>query len=277
MSRILTAVAVLPFLIASILISWLQPLFVALAAAALALSLYEFYLLARKRDLRPDVVAMFLGSAAFFTIFLFDRPGPGRLMDLLLLSQLTLVALTIGALIAATLRGEPFESMLTSTGATLLGVMYIAFLGSHLVALRTGFDQSLSADLLSFFFLVLMGSDAGAYYVGRAIGKRKLAPKISPGKTWEGVVAGVLTGLLMATLAHFWFFPELQLKVALPLGLVMVVLGIFGDLAESALKRGAGAKDAAKILPGHGGLLDRLDSLLFNAPLIYYFARAHFG
>ncbi|HLA09573.1 MAG TPA: phosphatidate cytidylyltransferase [Pyrinomonadaceae bacterium] len=277
MSRILTAVAVLPILIASILIPWLQPLFVALAAAALALALYEFYLLARKRDLRPDVVAMFLGSAAFFTIFLFDRPGPGRLMDLLLLSQLTLVVLTIGSLIAATLRGEPFERMLTSTGATLLGVIYIAFLGSHLVALRTGFDQPLSADLLSFFFLVLMGSDAGAYYAGRAIGKHKLAPKISPGKTWEGVVGGVLAGLLMATLAHFWFFRELQLKVALPLALVMVVLGIFGDLAESALKRGAGAKDAAKILPGHGGLLDRLDSLLFNAPLIYYFARAHFG
>jgi len=190
MSRILTAVAVLPILIASILIPWLQPLFVALAAAALALALYEFYLLARKRDLRPDVVAMFLGSAAFFTIFLFDRPGPGRLMDLLLLSQLTLVVLTIGSLIAATLRGEPFERMLTSTGATLLGVIYIAFLGSHLVALRTGFDQPLSADLLSFFFLVLMGSDAGAYYAGRAIGKHKLAPKISPGKTWEGVVGG---------------------------------------------------------------------------------------
>ena len=81
----------------------------------------------------------------------------------------------------------------------------------------------------------------------------------------------------MATAAHYWFFRELPLKWTLLLATVMVALGIFGDLTESALKRGAGAKDAANILPGHGGLLDRLDSLLFNAPLIYYFARVYFG
>jgi len=149
-------------------------------------------------------------------------------------------------------------------------------LGSHLVSLRTGFNQLLSAHLLSFFFLVLMGGDTGAYYVGRAFGKRKLAPSISPGKTWEGAVGGLLAALAMATLAHFWFFRELPLKYTLPLAALMTVVGIFGDLAESALKRGAGAKDAANILPGHGGILDRLDSLLFNAPLIYYFARFYF-
>jgi phosphatidate cytidylyltransferase len=130
--------------------------------------------------------------------------------------------------------------------------------------------------MLSFFFLVLMGADAGAYYVGRAFGKRRLAPSISPGKSWEGVAGGVAAALLMAAVAHYWFFRELELKYALPLAVVMTVVGIFGDLAESALKRGAGAKDTASILPGHGGLLDRLDSLLFNAPLIYYFARFYF-
>jgi phosphatidate cytidylyltransferase len=129
---------------------------------------------------------------------------------------------------------------------------------------------------LSFFFLVLMGADTGAYYVGRALGKHKLAPAISPGKTWEGAVGGIFAALAMATLAHFWFFRELPLKFTLPLAAVMTIAGIFGDLAESALKRGAGAKDAANILPGHGGILDRLDSLLFNAPLIYYFARFYF-
>jgi len=154
--------------------------------------------------------------------------------------------------------------------------LYIPLLGSHLVALRTGFPQPLSAHLLSFFFLVLMGSDAGAYYLGRSFGKRKLAPSISPGKSWEGVAGGIAAALAMAALAHFWFFRELPLKFALPLAVVMTIVGILGDLAESALKRGAGAKDAANILPGHGGLLDRLDSLLFNAPLIYYFARFYF-
>jgi phosphatidate cytidylyltransferase len=140
-----------------------------------------------------------------------------------------------------------------------------------------GFDQALSAHLLSFFFLVIMGSDTGAYYVGKAFGKHKLAPAISPGKTWEGVVGGLATALLLAAISHYWFFRELPLKWALPLAAMMTILGIFGDLTESALKRGAGAKDAAKTLPGHGGLLDRLDSLLFNAPVIYYFGRIYFG
>jgi phosphatidate cytidylyltransferase len=158
----------------------------------------------------------------------------------------------------------------------VLGVFYVALLGGHLVAVRTGFPQTLSAHLLSFFFLVIMGSDTGAYYTGRAFGKHKLAPSISPGKTWEGAIGGMLVSLLMSVLAHYWFFSELPLKWALPLAALMNALGVLGDLTESALKRGAGAKDAAQILPGHGGLLDRLDSLLFNAPVIYYFGKLYF-
>jgi phosphatidate cytidylyltransferase len=277
MSRIITAVILLPFLIASILVPWLQPLFVLLAAAALTLGLYEFYLLAAKRGIKADAGAGYLAAVALFIIFYFANPNPTQ--DRLDVQSLILVLLllTIGTLVAATLRGAPFEKMISSAGATILGVLYVVLLGGHLVALRTGFPQKLSAHLLSFFFLVLMGSDVGAYYVGRAIGKHKLAPKISPGKTWEGVVGGVLAGLALATVAHFWFFPELPLKWALPLAAVMIVLGILGDLTESALKRSAGAKDAAKILPGHGGALDRLDSLLFNAPLLYYFAHLYFS
>jgi phosphatidate cytidylyltransferase len=274
MSRIITALILLPFLIASILVPWLQLLFVALAAAAMVFALYEFYVLARKRDMKPDTGAGYLGAAALFTIFYFAEPG--REIDFSMI-QLTLLVLTAGVLIAATLRGAPFDKIIASSGATILGVLYIVLLGGHLVAVRMGFEQKLSAHLLSFFFLVLMGADTGAYYTGRAIGKHKLAPNISPGKTWEGVVGGMVAALALATVAHFWFFRELPLKWALPLAAMMMILGVLGDLAESALKRSAGAKDAAKILPGHGGVLDRLDSLLFNAPLIYYFARAYFG
>jgi len=195
----------------------------------------------------------------------------------------------IAALVAEMLRGAPFDKMALSVGSTVLGVFYIAFLGAHLIGVRTGFtnlfgdsdtylvgdaflSHTLSTHLLSFFFLVLMGSDTGAYYTGRALGRHKLAPSVSPGKTWEGAAGGMAASLAMAALAHYWFFPELALPVALGLAALMNVLGVVGDLTESAFKRGANAKDAAQILPGHGGLFDRLDSLLFNAPLLYYFA-----
>ncbi|HEV7798400.1 MAG TPA: phosphatidate cytidylyltransferase [Pyrinomonadaceae bacterium] len=277
MNRIITAIIALPILIASILIPWLQPLFVAIAAAAMIFGLYEFYVLAKKKDIKPDAAAGYLGGAALFTIFYFASPDPNQQRLDVQTIAMVLIVLTAGILIATTLRGAPFDKMIASSGATILGVMYVVLLGGHLVALRTGFEHPLSAHLLSFFFLVLMGADTGAYYVGRAIGKHKLAPTISPGKTWEGVAGGVVAALGLAAVAHFWFFRELPLKWALPLAFVMTILGILGDLTESALKRGAGAKDAAKILPGHGGVLDRLDSLLFNAPLIYYFAHFYFG
>lgn len=273
LTRLLTAVIALPFLIASILVPWLKWFFVALAGAAIALALFEFYVLSKRLQIKPDTGAGFLGATAIFVVSLFFSDVSLNL----LLTQLVLIVLTVGVLIAAALRGAGFEKIIPSTGATILGVLYVAFLGSHLVSLRIGFPQVTSAHLLSFFFMVLMGGDAGAYYTGRAFGKHKLAPKISPGKTWEGVFGGIVVALAMATVAHFWFFTELSLKWALPLAFVMTIVGILGDLTESALKRGAGAKDAANILPGHGGILDRLDSLLFNAPLIYYFARFYFS
>ena len=250
---------------------WLKWLFVAMAIAAMVLALFEFYVLAKRRDLKPDTGAGFLAGLAILAVSCF----PADLYNVILV-QLIIIVLTAGTLVAATLRGAPFDKMIGSVGSTILGVLYIALLGSHLVSVRITFRPELAPDLLSYFFLVLMGADAGAYYVGRAFGKRKLAPSISPGKSWEGVVGGVAAAIVMAAVAHYWFFRELQLKYAIPLAVVMTVVGIFGDLAESALKRGAGAKDAASILPGHGGLLDRLDSLLFNAPLIYYFARFYF-
>ena len=271
MKRILTAVVVLPVLIASILISSLWWVFLMLAAAAMVMGLWEFYLLAKKLQLKPDAGAGYLAGAALVTIALNNDPSLNALLSLFVI-----IVLTAGTLVATTLRGAPFDKMIASAGATILGVLYVPLFGSHLVSMRMGFEPTLSAHLLSFFFLVLMGADTGAYYIGSALGKHKMAPSISPGKTWEGAIGGVVAALAMATLAHFWFFRELPLKYMLPLAAIMTLVGILGDLAESALKRGAGAKDAANILPGHGGILDRLDSLLFNAPLIYYFARFYF-
>lgn len=276
MNRLVTAAIALPVLVASILYPPLELLFVAIAVAAIVIALYEFWHLARRVGAKPDVVVGYTATAALLVGFFFDAPytEPRWLV-------LCVLALAGGALAAEMLRGSPFDKMILSVGSTVLGVIYVALLGGHIISLRVGFPTpalgfnegySISTHLLSFFFLVLMGSDTGAYYTGRAVGKHKLAPNVSPGKTWEGAVGGMLASLLMAALAHYWFFRELSLAAALPLAAVMNVLGVIGDLTESALKRGAKAKDAAQILPGHGGFLDRLDSLLFNAPLIYYFA-----
>ena len=272
-ARIVTAAVLLPILVVSIIFPALSLLFVLLTVAAMVVALFEFWLLARKQQVRADAAAGLLSAVALCTVFYFTEPR--NLPDLLMI-QLILMLLTIGSLVAAMLRGAPFNRMITSAGVTVLSVMYIVLLGGHMIALRVGFAPQLSKHLLSFFFLVIMGADAAAYYGGRAFGKHKLAPTISPGKTWEGAVAGMLASLLLAVAAHYWFFPELATKFALSLAAVMNVIGVIGDLTESALKRSAGAKDTAAVLPGHGGVLDRIDSLLFNAPVIYYFARLYF-
>ena len=272
-ARLLTAVVLLPVLIVSVVFPSLALVFVLLVTIALVIALLEFWVLAKKQQVRADPVAGILGAAALFTIFFFAEPRhPPDLFALMLV----VILLTMCSLVAAMLRGAPFDRMISSASVTVMGVLYIVLLGGHLIAVRTGFSQQLSKHLLEFFFLVLMGSDAAAYYGGRAFGRHKMAPTVSPGKTWEGAVAGMLASLLLAAAAHYWFFLDLPLKFALPLAAVMNVVGVLGDLTESALKRSAGAKDTAQILPGHGGMLDRIDSLLFNAPLIYYFALAYF-
>lgn len=277
-TRLLTAAIALPILIASIILPWWFPetvwIFVAIAVLALAAGLFEFFSLTKKLELKADAGVAYLGAAALVVAFIFDAPA--KAPDLLLL---TLALFVIGVLISQTFRFQKdFSKMLTGIGVTLLGVLYITFLGGFLISTRIGFENipGLSTDLLLFFFIVIFGSDAGAYFAGRAFGKHKLAPSISPGKTVEGLIGGFVAAAGFAALCTFVFFPELPYKFSIPLAIVMAVVGVLGDLAESAMKRGSGTKDAANILPGHGGLLDRLDSLLFNAPILYYFARFYF-
>lgn len=278
-TRILTALVALPILIATIILPSYFPqipelkfIFVTIAVLALGAGLFEFYSLTKKLELKADASIGYFGATFLIVAFIFDAPS--KAPDLLILSIALFIILT---LITQTFRFQTdFSKMLTGIGATLLGVFYVVFLGGYLISIRTGFDVFLSTKLLSFFFLVIMGADAGAYFSGKFLGKHKLAPKISPGKTIEGLIGGIAASIAFAVLAHYWFFPELSLKFALPLAGVMAIISVLGDLAESAMKRGSDTKDAANILPGHGGLLDRLDSLLFNAPILYYFARFYF-
>lgn len=284
-ARVTTALVALPILIASVVLPLFVPKtpwtflpFLAIAAFALGAGLFEFFSLSKKLELKGDAAIAYIGAVMYFVVFaLFDAPAkaPGLLV-------LVTVVFVIALLIKQTFRFQAdFSKMLTGTGVTLLGVIYVALLGSFLVAMRVGFENTehlnLSTKLLGFFFLVVMGADSGAYYLGRATGKHKIAPKISPGKSWEGLIGGLILSGAFAALASASFFKELPFHVSIPLAVAMTVIGFFGDIAESAIKRGAGAKDAASILPGHGGVLDRLDSLLFNAPVLYYFALFYFG
>ena len=277
-TRLLTAAIALPIIIASIVLPAYVPetvwLFVAIAGFALAAGLFEFYSLTKKLELKADAAIGYLGAAALFIGFVFDAPA--KAPDLLIA---TVGVVVIAVLISQTFRFQKdFTKMLTGIGVTLVGVFYVAFLGGFLVSTRLGFETpaNLSTHLLAFFFLVIFGSDAGAYFAGRALGQHKLAPAISPGKTVEGLIGGIVAAAAFAALATWWFFPELPYKWSIPLAIVLAVVGVLGDLCESAMKRGSKTKDAASILPGHGGLLDRLDSLLFGAPVLYYFARFYF-
>lgn len=282
-NRLLTAAVALPLLIISIILpmflpypwsGWLFVLFVALAMIA---GLFEYFSITKKQELKADASIAYLFGGLFFIAFLFDAPA--KAPELL---SVTTVIFIIALFISQAFRFQKdFSKMLAGIGVTFLGVFYIVFLGGFLVALRVGFDEvgiaSLSSKLLLYFFLVTMGSDVGAYFIGKQFGKRKLVPKISPNKTWEGFVGGILLAVGFAALSTWLFFPELPFVVSIPLAVVMALVGVGGDIAESAIKRGAKTKDAASILPGHGGLLDRLDSLLFNAPILFYFAKYFFG
>ena len=157
---------------------------------------------------------------------------------------------------------------MSRVGKVILGVMYVPLLMSHFILIR----QEPEGIRWIFFILVLAFSgDIAAYYVGRGIGRRKLLPEVSPGKTVEGTIGLFAGSIIGCILFRQLFFPILPLLHTVILGLVGSVAGQLGDLCESALKRTAGVKDSGTLLPGHGGILDRLDCLMFITPFVYYY------
>jgi len=134
-------------------------------------------------------------------------------------------------------------------------------------------------NLLVMVCFLVWGADAGAYFVGKAIGQRKLAPKVSPGKTWEGALGGAVVGVLAAFAFGYFLIPGVaeRFSLALPALIVLVAVSVFGDLFESILKRTAGAKDSGRLLPGHGGILDRIDALIAVLPPMALLALSGLG
>ncbi|MBO0861333.1 MAG: phosphatidate cytidylyltransferase [Chloracidobacterium sp.] len=265
MARVLSAVVFLPILFSAL---WLGgPIwFSAIAAAGVLIGLYEYYRLASSGGEAQGLAA----AAATLAAFYFEQ----RELILAIIAALVILELLVQLFIRS--KDENFSEALPVAAKRVFGVLYLAVLGGYIIALRvieSPVIPRLAPKLLTLFFIVVFAGDTGAYYSGRAMGRKRLAPRVSPGKTVEGAIGGLLGNVAAALIAHFTFFPELKIVYGVPLVLVMGALGITGDLCESMLKRGARTKDAGGLIPGHGGLLDRLDSMLFNAPLLYYFYR----
>jgi phosphatidate cytidylyltransferase len=262
--RVATAIVALPALLAAIFLGppWLA---VAIVALALAVGLGEFSSLLRARGIRPMRHVGFPLAAALFL----DVVTPG---------WLGVPFAPIGALLLLTFtlwRGADFESV-SAAAATLLGAVYLGALGGTIAALRLLDPIGEGAWRMVLLLGILVFSDSLAFFVGHAVGRRRLLPGISPGKSVEGAIGGLVGGVLGALVVRHLGLPGLPALHAVALGAAVSAMGIVGDLDESLLKRWAGVKDSGTLFPGHGGMLDRLDSLLFGAPvLFYYFQYVH--
>lgn len=193
-------------------------------------------------------------------------PG-AAFLDRTLAALLPMIVLAIAASLVAAMLRTSLDGVLSDWAATMAGALYIALLISYFVALR---ERASGLQWLLMAFLCTWACDSFALLAGRAFGRRPFAPRISPRKTWEGTVGGLAAGTLAGLLAG----PLLGLPWAagLLLGALVAVAAVAGDLAESFIKRQLGIKDFSALIPGHGGVLDRIDSLLFTVPLVYYIA-----
>jgi len=201
--------------------------------------------------------------------------GGGLLLGLVAAPHLAhawIVGLVVAsALFALATTREDLPAAARGFASLVAGSVYIAGPLSTFPLLHR--EQPFGSWWLATGLAVTFANDTGAYFAGRAFGRHKLAPAISPGKTVEGAVGGLLAGVGVVALGSVTVFPELGLLDALVIGVGAGILGPCGDLVESLLKRAAGAKDSGRLIPGHGGLLDRLDALLFVVAFVYFYAR----
>ena len=272
--RILTALLLIPPVI--YLIGWSPKwLFLAAVIVSVELCLYEFFKICQHAGFKPLSVLAYLASAALCAARAMETSG-AEMYSLVLLVMLVLVTLTVALALTRDLK-----TYLGAIATTTFGVVYIGLTLSCLLPLRfsrlgagslglVGTASTLGGrKLMLLLFLVIWADDTFAYLVGRMIGRKMLFPSISPKKTLEGSVAGFVGSLLVAWGFARLFWQTASLKTVILLAALVALSGQIGDLAESAMKRGANLKDSGSVLPGHGGLLDRVDSLLFGAPVLW--------
>lgn len=207
-------------------------------------------------------------TAGFTALAVATLAGPEKILAVLSVSFLAIS-------IVFMLREKELSKILENSSKLFFGTVLLGLFGGMIVALRL-LEPSLGGfKLVIMLFALIWINDAGAFFAGTFLGKRKIAPNISPNKTIEGNVGGFAATILLSTLIAL-FTDLIPLKDGLVLGIVMGFVGPLGDLFESALKRGAGVKDSGNLIPGHGGILDRLDSVLFGAPIVYFYVLFRF-
>ncbi len=217
---------------------------------------WEMYQLLAKKGAKPNQHSgLFLGQLIIALVFM----GPSPLV----VSGIVLFLL----LIFGTEMFKNDGSALQNVGATLSGVVYPTLFWSALLYLRLNIDQQAGKFVLILFISIWI-CDTFAYFFGMKFGKHRLFERVSPKKSWEGAIAGFIGALLTFFVVHFYGFLPITITDALVAGAIVGILGQLGDLVESWFKRDAGVKDSSAILPGHGGILDRFDSILFSAPAL---------
>lgn len=253
MTRVLSAIALLPVVLG--VIWWMPPVWtLLLAEVVVLLAVLEYADLSRRVGAPVSRPATVVGALVACGVV---ATAPEMLAGVLM----TVVLLVGGVQV---LLGDS-ERLAMSTSAAGFGVLYIALPMGGLAWLRA----EMGREVLLLLLLTVMASDTFQYYGGRSMGRRRLAPSLSPGKTVEGAVCGVVGAAVVLAVAGGWWLSGLTPVLRAGLGALVAVTGIVGDLFESGLKRSAGVKDASSLIPGHGGVLDRIDGMVFAVPVYY--------
>ena len=272
--RVITGLWGVPLLIAAIWFDQPLPWFTVLLAIWGLLAAFEFYKIVSGAKVEP---LTYFGL--IWTVLFIISPHFNRDLPILLLTSAVVLSL-----IWLLLRPQK-EGAFIGWAWTMAGILYVGWLLSYFVALRGGYHPLLITEttgrtLVFFALFTTFGSDTAAFFTGRAWGKHHLAPHISPGKTWEGAIAGLFGAIIVSllftlpklfTIPNPLYLQDFSYWQAIVLGLLVSIFGQLGDLVESLLKRNMGVKDSGRLLPGHGGALDRIDSVVFAGVVVYYY------
>jgi phosphatidate cytidylyltransferase len=242
--------------------------FLGFVCLQVALGIREFYQMMRRKGLVPRATLGVLASLGLQWVAF--RPQASQA------DFLVTAALLLG--LALALRRTEWPRQVENLGVTALGVLYVGWLSSHLVLLRelpwlAGTEYARGASFVLLAFFVTWSCDTGAYAVGRLWGRIRPWRSISPQKSIEGAFGGFVSAALAALIARAWFAPYLSVTHAIVLGTLVGVFAQVGDFVESLLKRDTRHDDSSDLIPGHGGVLDRFDSLYFAAPVVYYYLK----